>query len=202
MRLLDSDRRVVARKSIKAALSQDGATWGAASLPVAAPAKWNAEQPYLYTLLVTHKTSAGETAEVVPVTVGFREVKIDGPVLRVNGTPIKLKGVNRHEFHPDLGRAVPVETMVTDLLLMKQHNINAIRTSHYPDDPRFYDLCDRLGFLPHRRVRPGDPRLQVRRLARQPDRGAAVARRVRRPHGPHGAARPQPPVRHHVVAGQ
>ena len=109
------------------------------------PRLWSAEDPYLYTLLVTLKDADGNVLEVVPQRVGFRTIEIKGDRFLVNGVAIKLKGVNRHETHPDLGRAVPVETMVKDLLLMKQHNINAIRTSHYPDDPRFYDLCDYYG---------------------------------------------------------
>ncbi len=114
-------------------------------IPVKAPAKWSAEMPNLYELFVSLKDSAGKTIEVVPVKVGFRQVEIKGSVFHVNGVPIKLKGVNRHEHHPDLGRAVPLETMIADILLMKTHNINAVRTSHYPDDPRWYDLCDYYG---------------------------------------------------------
>ncbi len=106
---------------------------------------WSAEDPYLYMLLVTLKDADGKVVEVVPQRVGFRTVEIKGAKFLVNGVAIKLKGVNRHEMHPDLGRAVPMETMIKDLLLMKQHNINAIRASHYPDDPRFYDLCDYYG---------------------------------------------------------
>ena len=113
--------------------------------PAGARRLWSAEDPYLYTLLVTLKDAAGNVLEVVPQRVGFRTVEIKGDRFLVNGVGVKLKGVNRHEMHPDLGRAVPVETMIKDLLLMKQHNINAIRTSHYPDDPRFYDLCDAYG---------------------------------------------------------
>jgi len=110
------------------------------------PRLWSAEDPYLYTLLVTLKDAADNVLEVVPQRVGFRTVEIKGDRFLVNGVAIKLKGVNRHETHPDLGRVIPLEAMVKDLLLMKQHNINAIRTSHYPNDPRFYDLCDYYGF--------------------------------------------------------
>ena len=109
------------------------------------PQLWSAEDPALYTLLVTLKDAAGNVIEVVPQHIGFRTVEIKGDRFLVNGVAIKLKGVNRHETHPDLGRAIPLAAMVEDLLLMKQHNINAIRTSHYPDDPRFYDLCDYYG---------------------------------------------------------
>jgi beta-galactosidase/evolved beta-galactosidase subunit alpha len=107
---------------------------------------WSAEDPFLYTLLVTLKDPQGCVVEVVPQRVGFRTVEIKGDRFLVNGVAVKLKGVNRHEMHTDLGRAVPVEAMIEDLVLMKQHNINAIRTSHYPDDPRFLDLCDEFGF--------------------------------------------------------
>jgi beta-galactosidase/beta-glucuronidase len=106
---------------------------------------WSAEDPYLYLALVILKDAEGNILEVVPQRVGFRTVEIKGDKFLVNGIGVKLKGVNRHEMDPDLGRAVPMETMIKDILLMKQHNINAIRTSHYPDDPRFYDLCDSYG---------------------------------------------------------
>ncbi len=106
---------------------------------------WSAEDPHLYTLLVTHKDAQGRVVEVVPLRIGFRTVEIRGDRFLVNGAAIKLKGVNRHEMHPDLGRAVPLEAMIEDIVLMKRHNINAVRTSHYPDDPRFYDLCDQYG---------------------------------------------------------
>lgn len=104
------------------------------------PVLWNAERPYLYKLLVY---CAGE---VLIFNVGFRSVEIKQGVFMLNGKAVKLKGVNRHESHPELGQAVPLSHMLEDLMLMKRHNINTIRTSHYPDDPRFLDLCDRYGF--------------------------------------------------------
>ena len=115
------------------------------SASVKAPQKWSAETPYLYTLLLTVKDAQGNTVEVIPTKVGFRSVLIKGGNLLINGMAIKFRGVNRHEHHPDLGRAVPVATMIADILLMKRHNVNTVRTSHYPDDPRWYDLCDRYG---------------------------------------------------------
>lgn len=115
------------------------------SMAIKKPSKWTAETPNMYKLLLTLKDASGSVVEVVPVNVGFRQVEIKGEVFQVNGVPIKLKGVNRHEIHPDLGRAVPMETMLQDILLMKRHNVNAVRTSHYPDDPRWYDLCDYYG---------------------------------------------------------
>lgn len=109
------------------------------------PKKWSAETPCLYTLLVTFKDNLGRVLEVKGCRVGFRKVELQDGNMLVNGVPVMLKGVNRHDHHPDLGRAVPLETMIRDVLLMKQHNINAVRTSHYPNDPRFYELCDYYG---------------------------------------------------------
>ncbi|MEW4368321.1 glycoside hydrolase family 2 TIM barrel-domain containing protein [Paenibacillus kandeliae] len=114
---------------------------GSLSLRWDQPVLWNAEQPQLYHLYV----EAG--GEVLYFAIGLREIAIttDG-VFTINGQPIKLKGVNRHDTHPVLGHTVPLQHMVDDLLLMKRHNINTVRTAHYPNDPRFLELCDRLGF--------------------------------------------------------
>ncbi|AIQ57826.1 glycoside hydrolase family 2 TIM barrel-domain containing protein [Paenibacillus borealis] len=111
-------------------------------LPVVSPRKWSAEDPYLYKLLIR---VIGETVQVTSARVGFRSIGLEGGLLLVNGVPIKFKGVNRHDHHPDLGRTIPLDSMLKDVLLMKRHNINAVRTSHYPNDPRFYDLCDEYG---------------------------------------------------------
>lgn len=116
-----------------------------ARLKVDNPQKWSAESPYLYTLLITLKNSSGDILEVIAQKTGFRKIELKNGLFYVNGVAIKFKGVNRHEHHPDLGRAVPYEAMLADVLLMKRHNINAVRTSHYPDDPKFYDLCDTYG---------------------------------------------------------
>jgi beta-galactosidase len=108
-------------------------------LALAAVQPWSAERPTLYEgELVTE-------GERVAVRIGFRTVRFDQGVLTVNGRPILLRGVNRHEWHPEHGRAVPLETMREDLLIMKRHNINAVRTSHYPPHPGFLALCDELG---------------------------------------------------------
>jgi beta-galactosidase/beta-glucuronidase len=109
------------------------------------PQKWSAEQPCLYTLLITLKNDMGDIVEVERCKVGFRQIDIkDGQIL-VNGVPILLKGVNRHEHDDVRGKAVTVESMITDIKLMKQFNFNAVRTSHYPNDSRWYDLCDKYG---------------------------------------------------------
>lgn len=109
------------------------------------PAKWTAETPALYRLVLSLHNAAGTTVEAVGCHVGFRNVKIRDRQLLVNGQPVRLRGVNRHEHHPRFGHAVPLETMVRDIELLKQANVNAVRTSHYPNDPRWYDLCDQYG---------------------------------------------------------
>jgi beta-galactosidase/beta-glucuronidase len=116
-----------------------------ANVRVAAPEKWSAEEPNLYTLLLTLSAKDGKSLEVLSLPLGFRKVEIRRGVFHFNGAPIKLQGVNRHDTHPDLGYAVSLETMIQDITLMKQHHINAVRTSHYPNDPRWLDLCDRYG---------------------------------------------------------
>jgi beta-galactosidase len=115
------------------------------TLAVARPALWTAETPAVYELLVTLKDASGTVVEVVPVSVGFREVEIRGGRLLVNGRAVLLKGVNRHEHDPDTGHYVSRDSMLRDVFLMKRHNVNAVRTSHYPDDPEWLELCDRYG---------------------------------------------------------
>ena len=114
------------------------------SFQVGNPYKWTAETPYLYTLYLTLQ-EGDDVLEVVPQKVGFRKVEIRDRQLLVNGQPILIKGADRHEMDPDGGYVVPLERMVQDIQIMKQMNINAVRTSHYPDDPRWYDLCDEYG---------------------------------------------------------
>ena len=108
------------------------------------PHKWSAEDPYLYHMLLTFKHQ-DEVIEIVPYRVGFRSVEVKAGQIMVNGKPIMFKGVNRHEDHPDYGRAISLDWMIEDVKLMKKNNINAVRTAHYPDDPRFYRLCDEYG---------------------------------------------------------
>jgi beta-galactosidase len=114
-------------------------------IPIPDPKKWSAENPALYKILLILKDAHGAILEVVPWKTGFREVEIEGGQLLVNGVPILLKGVNRHEHDPDTGHALSEESMIQDIKLMKRSNINAVRTSHYPDDPRWYELCDLYG---------------------------------------------------------
>ncbi|MFG0289455.1 MAG: glycoside hydrolase family 2 TIM barrel-domain containing protein, partial [Rhodopirellula sp. JB044] len=112
---------------------------------IAAPKLWTAETPNLYQLLLTLKDADGNTVESTSTRIGFREVEIKGLKLHVNGKPIYLKGVNRHEHDPETGHTVTREDMIADIQLMKQFNINAVRTSHYPNVPMWYSLCDEYG---------------------------------------------------------
>jgi len=105
---------------------------------------WTAETPNLYTLIMTLK-QGDKVLEVINQRVGFRHIEIKGGQLLVNGQPILIKGADRHELDPDGGYIVSVERMIQDIKIMKQLNINAVRTCHYPDDPRWYDLCDEYG---------------------------------------------------------
>lgn len=112
---------------------------------VKAPEKWSAETPNLYTLVMTIKLD-GKIICVKTYKVGFKKVEIKGEKIYYNGMPLMIKGVNRHDFDCDNGWAVPREIYTQDLDIMKQNNINSIRTSHYPDDPYFYDMCNKYGF--------------------------------------------------------
>lgn len=112
---------------------------------VKAPEKWSAEAPNLYTLVMTIELD-GKIICVKTYKVGFKKVEIKGEKIYYNGMPLMIKGVNRHDFDCDNGWAVPRERYTQDLDIMKQNNINSIRTSHYPDDPYFYDMCNKYGF--------------------------------------------------------
>ncbi|MFL7794750.1 MAG: glycoside hydrolase family 2 TIM barrel-domain containing protein [Anaerolineae bacterium] len=112
---------------------------------IADPKKWSAEDPNLYTLLIALKDGSGNVLEVEHCHVGFRQIEIKNSQLLVNGVPVVFRGINRHEHDPDTGHTVTVESMIEDIKLIKQLNFNAVRASHYPNDPRWYDLCDEYG---------------------------------------------------------
>ncbi|MFA8342842.1 MAG: glycoside hydrolase family 2 TIM barrel-domain containing protein, partial [Rhodothermaceae bacterium] len=109
------------------------------------PKKWSAENPNLYTAVIELKNKEDKTIEILSCKTGFRESKIVNGQLLVNGKPILIKGVNRHDHHPVTGHYVSRKSMIEDIVLMKQNNINTVRTSHYPNDPEFYELCDKYG---------------------------------------------------------
>ncbi|WP_054180568.1 beta-galactosidase [Trabulsiella odontotermitis] len=115
------------------------------SLPVENPHLWSAEQPNLYRLVMALYDTQGQLQESEACDVGFRHVAIDNGLLTLNGKPLLIRGVNRHEHHPENGQVVDEATMRRDIELMKQHNFNAVRCSHYPNHPLWYTLCDRYG---------------------------------------------------------
>ena len=116
-------------------------------MKVTNPKLWSVETPNLYTLLLELKAPNGKTVERVSQRVGFRDIRIAGGQLLINGTPIKIRGVNRHEHDPHRGRVMTEELMLKDLHLMKAANINAVRLAHYPNCPRWYELCDSIGMF-------------------------------------------------------
>lgn len=116
-----------------------------AEMRIANPEKWTAETPNLYILLVTLKNAKGEVVEVIPQQVGFRSIELKGGQVLVNGKAVLFKGANRHEMDPLTGYWVSRERMVQDIRIMKENNINAVRTCHYPDSPEWYELCDQYG---------------------------------------------------------
>ncbi|NLG27413.1 MAG: DUF4981 domain-containing protein, partial [Chloroflexi bacterium] len=144
--LYDPDGRLVLQEEpAHAALAAGSETTLRFAHPVRAPRLWTAETPALYTLVLALYDASDTLLETVSTRVGFRQVAIiDGRVC-VNGVPILFQGVNRHEHDPRTGHTVDEASMLADIRLMKQHNINAVRTCHYPNDPRWYELCDAYG---------------------------------------------------------
>ncbi len=138
LELLNANGEVVAEQTINGSGAKD------VKFDVTDPLKWTAETPNLYSLLATVK-SGNKVLEVIPVNVGFRKIEIKNSQVLINGQPVLFKGVNRHELDPDGGYVVSRERMLEDIKIMKELNINAIRTCHYPSDNYIYDLCDKYG---------------------------------------------------------
>ncbi len=134
------DGRAVVARTAKIA-----ATTARLTLDAGRVQPWSAEIPALYGVTVTLEDPSGKPIETIPLHTGFREVKIAGGQLLVNGQPVLIKGANRHELDPDGGYVVSVERMIEDIRILKENNFNAVRTCHYPNDERWYDLCDRYG---------------------------------------------------------
>jgi beta-galactosidase len=147
LELFDKNREAVLTDSLKKSFEIEGRAKTNLTFKqfIPNPAKWTAETPNLYSVILTLIDPDGKTIEVVGCKTGFRSVEIQGGQLLVNGTLVTIKGVNRHEHEPTTGRVVTEHFMQKDIALMKQFNINAVRTSHYPNVPRWYDLCDLYG---------------------------------------------------------
>jgi beta-galactosidase len=142
-------------------------------------APWSAETPNLYALSVSLVDAEGTVVDTVAIDVGFRRVEVVGHELLVNGRPVLVKGVNRHDHDPRRGKAVTRESVDTDLVLMKQHGINAVRTSHYPNDAYLYDACDRLGLYVLDEA-DLEAHAYLRSLLKDPRWGSAVLERITR----------------------
>ena len=133
LELLDAEGKQVATATVRGN--------GVAVMNLDNPHKWTAETPYLYTL----RAALQGSSEVIPIKVGFRKIELKNAQVLVNGKPVLFKGANRHEMDPDYGYVVSRERMIQDIQLMKQFNLNAVRTCHYPDNNLWYDLCDQYG---------------------------------------------------------
>ncbi|MFP4054724.1 MAG: glycoside hydrolase family 2 TIM barrel-domain containing protein [Phycisphaerae bacterium] len=148
-RLLTPTGRDAIRKPMTAALDVGAARRNGSKLElrgkIRKPRLWSAETPDLYTVVVSLVAPDGQVVECTSTRVGFRRVEVAGRQLRVNGEPVMLRGVNRHDHDDTTGKVISREVMLADLTLMKRFNVNAVRTAHYPNDSLFYDLCDELG---------------------------------------------------------
>ncbi len=144
--LLDpAGKPILERATTAEPIKASGSTEFKLNAPVANPLKWSAEIPQLYTLLLTAKDETGQVLETIPWRVGFRTMEIKNGQLLINGQATLFRGVNRHEWDPDTGQAMTRERMLQDIRLMKQNNINAVRSCHYPNVPEWYALCDEYG---------------------------------------------------------
>ena len=142
--LFDAQNKSIGKAQVKVPMLKAGAECPVdVHLPVANPAKWTAETPNLYTTVLT--LGGTEPEEILSSKTGFRKIEIKGRVFTINGVPVKLKGANRHENWPDTGHYVSEDLMIRDLEVLKQGNCNHVRTCHYSDDPRWYELCDEYG---------------------------------------------------------
>jgi beta-galactosidase len=146
--LYDGQQKEVIKETITVDIPLDGITQSVEFLHLISKykiKKWSAEQPHLYQLIISHENADGELIEVISKKLGFRIVEIKDGQLLVNDQAIYIRGVNRHETHPLTGHVISEELMIEDIQLMKQHNINAVRSAHYPNHPRWYELCDQYG---------------------------------------------------------
>lgn len=143
--LFDKTGKLIATPIVALKVTGNGETEVTLTEKIANPLKWTAETPNLYQLYITLKNAKGKVLEVIPSKVGFRQVEIEEGNLLVNGKRVLIKGVNRNEHDPYLGQVTTHERMVQDIVMMKQYNINTVRTSHYPNVPEWYDLCDQYG---------------------------------------------------------
>lgn len=143
--LLDDKKQIISMDEKEIILSPGEVSFEYFYKKIPEPRQWTAETPHLYDLIFILKDTVGKIYEVIPFKVGFRDVRIENGYLKLNGQIITLRGTNRHEHDPQTGHVLSYESMLEDIRLMKEFNINAVRTSHYPNHPDWYDLCDVYG---------------------------------------------------------
>ncbi len=180
IRLYDATGKKVLAASRPAAIDGKEKTSVEFSEVLKAPKKWSAETPSLYTLVVELADRSGKSLEALSRRIGFRTSEIKNGRFLVNGVAVRLKGVNRHEHDPRTGHVISEESMRRDIEIMKQSNINAVRTCHYPDDPRWYELCDEYGLylVDEANIESHGMGYGARSLAKDPDWGPAHLDRV------------------------
>ncbi len=181
-RLLDKNQKIVFQEEKPVNMDRQEKAELKFRASLTQPRPWTAETPELYPLLLILKDEKGRVMEVATCRVGFRRVEIKEGRLLLNGVPIRLKGVNRHEHDPFTGHVVSEDSMRQDLQLMKENNINAVRTSHYPNDPRWYELCDEYGLylVDEANIESHGMGYGERSLAKKPEWGPAHLDRTRR----------------------
>jgi len=145
MDLYNHSDSIVLSQEVPARVSRESTRFSFERVLIPEVKQWNSEQPYLYTLYLSLKGPGGELLEVIPKRVGFRKIEINNHRILVNGKPVLFKGVNRHDHSAENGHYISREEMMRDIILMKQNNINAVRSSHYPNQPLWYQLCDQYG---------------------------------------------------------
>jgi beta-galactosidase len=143
--IFDAEQNVIASDSQEAKINKKKAVQITFVKEIENPKKWTAETPNLYSLVISLKNEDGETVEVVSTKIGFRKIELIDTIFHINGVPVTIKGVNRHEHDQHNGHVISEEAMIKEIALMKQFNINAVRTSHYPTCERFYELCNEYG---------------------------------------------------------
>jgi len=177
-----SGARVLELPSKLTKLSADSSARVEFSLPVKAPAKWSAESPSLYTLVLEARDAQGTLLESLPTRFGFRSSEVRDGQLLINGKAVLFRGVNRHEWDPDIGQVPSRSRMIEDILLMKRNNINAVRTCHYPNTPEWYSLCDYYGLylIDEANIESHGMGYEDKSLSRAPSWKAAHLDRTRR----------------------
>ncbi len=169
-----------------------------ATKAVPRPRLWSAEHPDLYTAVLRLRDPAGKVVETLSHRVGFREFALKDGLMRINGRPVSFRGTNRHEMHPDRGTALTRDDLVEDIEIIKRMNMNSVRTSHYPNNPLWYELADEYGLylVDETNLETHGIREEVSRRPPRLDRG------LRGPRPEHGAPRQEPRLGRHLVARQ